>query len=1486
MNNVVDPVRVQASLYKYFHEVQARVENLKARTNLIPNEEYTLRGAATRKGFLGVMQNAYRQQPIALFAGFAMLSLDPLVFDEDPGLFTFVNDRKNRTFYRKLAVDLFEPGGYARIRRDEQGFIVKIPYLKGLAPTVAKLWGPKTPSLSGGISGRIDHKMLIKKGCADARAQDLFASCLVGAYVEHFEEEGLSAARFILEFRITKTEAQHMTNKSWASIRNIDIYPLIELWGNNGMGMFGRSPIQSHSVGSIARGLPKDPKVLTIKVNDQQITCERQGRPLFIPRECDNTSRYEDLVMQAGSKDDGFGLLDSEGLSDYMPRNMPVLVDWLNCKFSYTDGRGQMKVRNLMNCRPATPTHISTWLKKNINDTSLKRVLNVVDASSDEAFGPRPSDFSTGVIPDELNTTNVLKYVTACAAAMYRKEQRFLQWGDVAYNSHYEFMRPLGRFFRAAARQILSNLEPAFNRYTVEHITSVLPWIIICAHYAPMRAQVEAEAAALNSAAANQEGNIDYDPEAPALWNGECGLQPHQRRIASLLKDSPPFAILPVPAGGGKTPSIVFDVLQQFGRGIGNPYLILCPGHLVAQYVKEINFFTRGRLNVIPIVTRVYNINGIERLTDVIRNAPRNTVVVCNYDALSVKAVSICYGTTNVNIYPIADMLRQFSFGYCALDESHWVKNQGAAKTEATMSLIADIPMKRLASGTMAHDSPSDLASQIAMLDPTLFGSVEDFNERFGEEVKGSRVISWKPGYENEFNRALKERVVVCRAHRKEWAALLPPADEQIIPVALTEAQRLVYEGILHETLVEIRKDPKLLKAMDDQKASIEDEDESDTDLSSMLQPYLSRLETFVNAPDKDVIGNKVLRGPDRISPKMAVINEQIREHFAENRPGKILIFTNHHATAEHIYENLEPQFRKVAIPYLASNKVEDGAEFEKNPNKRILVGVEKSLNTGLNLQHASMLIRCETVWNPGALEQGNSRINRPSLKVEDNRDAIYYRWIVCDRTVDVTKMSRLTAKIVAVAKFENPNNPEYRQLPDLDIIPLSLDTIATENTWNGTLRPYGVGYRDYKQLTEAEYAEYREKYIAKYGKNFMKFFGDGGVTEDATLADGIPWVPGLEIAAEQELNLIRIDQYLRADDTDSDDDDDDSDTEGQADLERRKEIIAKLKGQKVFCEYGEGIIEGVGVGLGIVLVRIGNKRYKGIKWAAAFIQGKPLTKPVRFNQSRFTGMPVEKITDIDPANKVVTVQKTAKELREEQKKLKKTKMEKVQKKAEDLRATINMVSTNGFLGLRLEKEAHTPELLDVLQAQGFRPDVPTRRARMKTAKMLNDQMWLWVDKGFSISQEMDDEGTLGAFEQMMELLKTRQIKQDRMVFNLVTKQKLRNFHRVEMRPTKERKELKIYPVIEDGYAYIYAALRGQAGNRSAMRHKAPGVIWEETPDTVSWYCTRPAQIKTMLKRLVGVGVKLTNADQLEKQYAKLRKAKARKVVVEHDVDE
>lgn len=66
----------------------------------------------------------------------------------------------------------------------------------------------------------------------------------------------------------------------------------------------------------------------------------------------------------------------------------------------------------------------------------------------------------------------------------------------------------------------------------------------------------------------------------------------------------------------------------------------------------------------------------------------------------------------------------------------------------------------------MAHNTITDLASQIGVLDPSIFGTPAEFNLRFGAETKkgGGAVKRWKPGAELAIYNTIKENMVVAKA--------------------------------------------------------------------------------------------------------------------------------------------------------------------------------------------------------------------------------------------------------------------------------------------------------------------------------------------------------------------------------------------------------------------------------------------------------------------------------------------------------------------------------------------------------------------------------------------------------------------------------------------------------------------------------------------------------------------------------------------------
>ncbi len=1323
-----------------------------------------------------------------------------------------------------------------------------------------------------------------------------------------------SVAVVFADFKISSDISQQLTTNEWMMIRPIDLYPLLLQWVAGQFGYKESAPLAAFPVSKIAKTLPPV-QAAQIRINEYGLSIDPKGQPLWLPKQLDNTGRYEDLYSQVGDKGDGhFGLLDVDHVSEMvisgeevkvkLPANIPVLIDWVNNKYSYTLSSGMLKVQDLSRFKAADDAHIHNILVRqfvtyktfttlvsmaitcNVDTTMKFKPEELKAIANDDASVAAKLGGSAGMAIDDYWETAEYFFQTHYNPDIFLKD----------INEHNPIFGPLSRFCSRAYAAILTNQEVVNTRYAVSTVSVVLGLATLLAKYATQFSEVELRSNALCSAALNQEVTEGWEPSSIPLWANK-GMLPHQKKVRNLLKDSPDFAILPVQAGGGKSMLSVTDVLYEIKANRSQPYLILCPAHLVAQYVKEFVFFTAGKVNIVAINNYVVGRNGFERLTKMLDGAPRNTIVVADYDCLRGRQEQVCYGTTSVTVYPIIEFLRQFNFGYAMLDESHYVKND-SQRTRACMVLIADIPKKRLASGTMAHDSPSDLAVQIAMLDPTLFGSREEFNAEFGEDVKGSRVKKWKPGAQQKIMRRIKSRVVVAGAMRKEWAALLPKAIEKFHKVDLTTAQHQVYTAILTEALDKMKEDAKGNKTLqkffesqgvkikpsgDDDILEDEDDDGEDAadenageDLEALLGFYLARLEQYITAPTRDELGDKLLTGEDRRSPKVNKIIERMYEHLNGGYAGKILVFTNYTASAEEIYEALPPDLKAQALLYVAAEKVETGNVFENDPKKTIMIGVENSMNTGLNLQHVSRLIRVETVWNPGTLEQGNSRVNRPELKKAERREEIFYDWIMADRTLDITKISRLISKVIAVGKFENADDPAYENLPEVEIIPMNAEAIQMLNDWNANLIEYAEAYKEFKQVQADDYKAYKEK----HGELKLEAIEVAPTPKDAKLMAHVPYTPGLEIYNAGELGLVRVDEYLRQDASDMEGDDDekeDKESEMTDKQKKRAELFSSVVGKAVHTEFGDGIVKSVMPKSKKIDVVLPSGYLVRVGISAAFIVTRATTssKDIRNSLLKAAGdMEITKPVDVlGPTFRRDNMGlRRAEKLKQEQEK----ERERQKMKVKDVSLELSFNVSNGFLGITYFVEKGGDDASHALQALGFRPVPKFAMAEVKSSRSLVAQFKAWEAKGFTLDESSIKARISEAFQDLNVLLKSGKIGQGVMNFKFASRNALKNFFRDEAKPSTSKEKIKPFPMIEDGKAYIVMQLRGQPAAIKAVRVKVPGVRWEMSTDSLVFYGLDLAHTGQKIKEIEAAGIEIANRADLVKEFKLLKKAKIR----------
>jgi len=210
-------------------------------------------------------------------------------------------------------------------------------------------------------------------------------------------------------------------------------------------------------------------------------------------------------------------------------------------------------------------------------------------------------------------------------------------------------------------------------------------------------------------------------------------------------------------------------------------------------------------------------------------------------------------------------------------------------------------------------------------------------------------------------------------------------------------------------------------------------------------------------------------------------------DYWREEPQGKIIIFCRYTNSVGGIYDALSPDLQKIAVKFTGQedDKWANLDAFKADPKVQILIANEMGISEGHNLQMASRIIRVESPWNPGDLDQSASRIFRPDpaaakAMVESGkagslyREVIFLDWILCDGTLHIQKQARLIAKVFNKARFDEAENPLYKDALDhyqLDEVPMSLEILRSRST----LEQYSTYVNAYGALNGVMHKEFKE---------------------------------------------------------------------------------------------------------------------------------------------------------------------------------------------------------------------------------------------------------------------------------------------------------------------------------------------------------------------------------------------------------------------------
>ena len=625
----------------------------------------------------------------------------------------------------------------------------------------------------------------------------------------------------------------------------------------------------------------------------------------------------------------------------------------------------------------------------------------------------------------------------------------------------------------------------------------------------------------------------DY-PTIPNLKK-DVQLFPHQIEVLSNLANPDNLGMIDVAPGGGKTLTILCDILNHLNKGTILKPAWLLPGPTAKQQVDELAYWTGGNVNIVHISNEAYNNVGIEHIINAIRSAPINTIFLIDhsfmtqggrrdtkihkqygltfvpggskwhrytgdnadlmplnadgfYDyELEVKEIRDAWkayvDTGSFRGTPVNDMskeeLKEFKvqknwkanfipaasgevgkfktyywkawalvhggIDYVCLDESQVIKSGASSIFRACMVLARNTKMRRVATGTSVPNTPTDLFHQATFLQPGasnsengLFGKLTDFTTTYGKtfSTRGGGVEEWNELAIPQIRKLIKDSggSVVTR---DRWRYMLPNRAIKFHKCTLHPEVQKEYDRLAEEELTKLLGNKNMAEA-------IEQFGEDDAALSEDLLRRLLILDMAIAAPELSEIPSLVQVAAKYPNAKVEIIDKLISQHFTKPDVGKVLIFATYKKVAHAVLARSKHASKM--LYYDASNK-KNLKRFREDPAIKVLVAVEHSIREGLNLQFVDRMIRINLPWTPGAVEQAWGRAFRTGSDFE----TVHQDVIICDKTLEVPKMKRLTYKSAVALTVV----ADYDMNPDLNLPRMTKETLLSGVDWDEDLQKY-----------------------------------------------------------------------------------------------------------------------------------------------------------------------------------------------------------------------------------------------------------------------------------------------------------------------------------------------------------------------------------------------------------------------------------------------
>ena len=373
-----------------------------------------------------------------------------------------------------------------------------------------------------------------------------------------------------------------------------------------------------------------------------------------------------------------------------------------------------------------------------------------------------------------------------------------------------------------------------------------------------------------------------------------------------------------------------------------NATLIVLPTSLIFNWQEEVNKFAPSLKYLVHTGTkRGTNISNFK-----------------NYDI-----VFTTYGIAMRDI----NILKDYTFNYCILDESQAIKNPNSQRFKSAKLLNSN--NKLVLTGTPIENNTFDLYAQMSFVNPGLLNTMANFKKEYATPIDKNKDIDAANDLRHLINPFLLRRT------KEQVAKELPPKTEQVLYCTMEKEQQNIYDAYKNKY-----KDYLLNKV---------DEDGLGKSKMYVLEG-LTKLRQICDSP-------LLLNDNEKYASESVKIKELLKHVVEKTGKHKILIFSQF----VKMLDLVKAAFNKENIEYeYLDGKTKDRQakvdNFQNNENVRVFLISLKAGGTGLNLTAADYVYLMDPWWNPAVEAQAIDRCYR----IGQTKKVMAYK-MICKGTIE-----------------------------------------------------------------------------------------------------------------------------------------------------------------------------------------------------------------------------------------------------------------------------------------------------------------------------------------------------------------------------------------------------------------------------------------------------------------------------------------------------